>query len=134
MREILFRGKRLDNGAWAEGYFVAYKNEAYIFEPKEVEYGIDLGGYLDCCQMAEVAPSTVGQYTGVKDKTGRKIFEGDVVRFDGGMFVVSCVECRMGFCFTGIRGRCCVPGFTMVHWEHLEVIGNIHDNSELINE
>lgn len=84
MREILFRGKRADNGNWAYGYFVSQGKESYIFEQGEVDKGIDLGGYLDCCQMREVIPDTVGQYIGVEDKDGRPIFEGDIVKTEFG--------------------------------------------------
>lgn len=59
MKKNLFRGKRRDSGEYVEGYFVGYNDEAYIFEQGEVDKGIDLGGYLDCCQMTEVDPLTV---------------------------------------------------------------------------
>lgn len=124
MREILFRGKRIDNGEWVEGQF------AYTIPSKEpcIEVYFDSGISI----RIRVDPYTVGQYTGLMDKNGQRIFEGDVVAFDRGEFVVTYFDCRMGFGFSGLNGRGVVSGFTMTDWEHLEVICNIHDNPELM--
>ena len=62
MKNILFGGKDIETGEWVFGYFVGYKDEAYIFEPSEVSKGLDIGGYLDCCRMREVDPETITQY------------------------------------------------------------------------
>lgn len=123
MREILFRGKRKDNGAWVEGYYIEtlrYNNLHWIWNGKE---------------HIEIDPETVGQYTGLKDKNDKRIFEGDIVRIEergrvaeGGIIVFR-NSCPGGWIVTdkteeascSLAWRSCV-----------EVIGNIHDNPELL--
>lgn len=74
MREILFRGKRVDNGEWVEGHLLEYKKQehrCYIV----TNFDTDRWEYF------EVIPETVGQYIGLVDKKDNKIFEGDIARF-----------------------------------------------------
>lgn len=72
MREILFRGKRVDNGEWAYGWFYSVKN---AFNEKHIlKIIIDVHG-----NETFVNPETVGQYTGLTDKNGTKIFENDIL-------------------------------------------------------
>lgn len=123
MREILFRGKRVDNGKWVEG-----------------NYSIDVSGRVDILPIDnlvffEVIPETVGQYTGVDDCTGRKIFEGDLVKgfdnYTGEMYkdVTGLVKfCKGSF---GAEWNNCFEPFSITD-DEIIVIGNIHDNPELL--
>lgn len=130
MREILFRGKRIDNGEWVEGFLVKHPSAVQIGDcspwyisvpPKDPD---DNGGSYN------IIPDTVGQFTGLADENGKKIFEGDmVVSYD-------------------LFGR--TDGCGIVTWNDLfvawhmgeksmygriasyEVIGNIHDSSDSV--
>lgn len=134
MREILFRGKRKDNGDWVFGDVSFHKDgRVYIRCWDRLEYCPTYNAY-------EVDPATVGQFTGLTN--GKKIFEGDIVR-DSNNFV-GIVEFGTGtfdsgvYCYTGWHRRerdGCVD-HTELHdygWpKEFEVIGNIHDNPELL--
>lgn len=123
MREILFRGKRVDNGEWAYGsyvHIVQYKGSTdYIADEEPDQY--------------VVIPETVGQYTGLTDKSGlTKVFEGDIIHGNLGNFVVRWSDNISGF-VAGEKERThpCMNRGTM---NCCEVIGNIYDNPELIKE
>lgn len=128
MCEILFRGKRIDNGEWVEGYYYKAKycrtdDELcdYITVPHPKEYNEPSSHYI-------VIPETIGQYTGLKDKNGTKIFEGDIVkRFLFGKMCIYQIDYDNGLaCFIGRAGM----NFTAFYCdsEEFEVIGNIYDN------
>lgn len=126
-REILFRGKRKDNGEWAE---VFYTIDTMIRE--ETTYlahiisAVPKGIYDH--NSWEVIPETVGQYTGLTDKNGVKIFEGDIVKYGGVTYEISYIEKYARF--AGRNGSCI---FSSVPFGIVKVIGNIHDNPEMLN-
>lgn len=124
MREILFRGKRLSDNEWMEGnLFIDDKGEKH-------ELCI---GYVNYRVTWEVDPETVGQYTGLLDKNGERIFEGDVLTVDGedGFFVLEFQEDTARFVMSGDS---IVVDFDNFWSYEVEVIGNIHDNKELLEE
>ncbi len=141
MREIKFRGKRLDNGEWLYGsllvsYFKDDKKERYFITQFSGNYTFE----------HEVNPATVGQYTGLKDKNGRDIWEGDIFKEDGSGIVRSVFRVPGGLAFEdnpvsfGYDHRAPVYPYSSiaemqsVSWlsQCCEVIGNIHDNPELL--
>lgn len=164
MYEILFRGKRVDNGEWVYGNYAFTDNDGkqhFIFQNNAFEYA--------------VIPETVGQYTGLTDKNGKRIFEGDIVKGkhdwvnwntslgnDEQYFLEQKIRSAYGKCIDKmasdifgtryhyfrnygveyyapnggyrVRNGSCFHALTKnyIFNRELEVIGNIHDNPELI--
>ena len=122
MREILFRGKQIDTGAWVEGAFCMKDCDSFfgvlVDRPSIIKYEEPHSGY-----WFRVDPETVGQFTGVTDKNGKRIFEGDILEFRRGRsHIVKFAD--GGFIFEGTA----IP---VRYADKFEVIGNIHDNPEL---
>ena len=156
MRKILFRGKRVNNGEWVYGFY------AFFASNKGLKHGIYTGTENGCVIPFEVIPETVGQYTGLTDKNGKMIFEGDIVKDNNlekvllsddrikgrsGIAIVKfglhdipsedpfCWGSAYGFYFDGdtlFPTPAQYSPFDKYSESEFEVIGNIHDNSELL--
>ena len=119
-REILFRGKRVDNGEWVIGDGIHY--------PKSQNWKgtcwID-GMHERANDWVQVVPETVGQYTGLTDKNGTKIFEGDIVKWFSKKYTVVYKD----GCFIGEKEHFIgVDEYGFINlYGVLEVIGNIHE-------
>lgn len=133
MREILFRGKRTDNSEWIEGIYCPY-NWDMFFKRLEIPQIIILSDNKEIDGFwCEVIPKTVGQYTGLTDKNGTKIFEGDIVRYGDTIHQVVFEQRNTTAYFGLVYSE--IETMPFGHYQDLkqiEVIGNIHDNPELM--
>lgn len=139
MREILFRGKRLDTGQWVYGYIRHYENNQHTTEKWTLyEPALSLEHEID--------PNTVGQYTGVVDRLGKQVFEDDIIGYtdtdtgktkifgvvkwyhEGNFYINTDTYCN----YTS-DNDCANIGYMMNRaTTKLSVIGNIHDNPEML--
>ena len=150
MREINFRGKRTDNGEWVEGYITR--------RPSAIQYGAHYSPWFidvpprnpdDSGGLYNVDGSTVGQFTGLEDCNGARIFEGDIVKthyanaantdfvelvvFNGGKYCAMAQLQGGGRMYAPLADG--VPHVfrdRSVYMDRVEVIGNVHDNPELL--
>lgn len=158
MREILFRGKRADNDEWAEGFYGQPQGEGssyadiYVWEKSEISDSIELVRRV-------VYANTVGQFTGLTDKNGKKIFEGDILKIittvngewvqdeNGNYKELKRIDCAVvqedkntgGYKLKVYHNRKYkrISRFNSTHiycYYKAEVIGNIHDNPELLED
>lgn len=148
MREILFRGKRIDNGEWVYGFLYetekssSYNAESYILEKERLTINYKcVEGITTHIPFVQVTPDTVGQYTGLTDKNGKKIFEGDILKIYPDYDFPDDFDVSKVYSFNGVL---CVDYYTPEYDSTAlgflcelddvayEVIGNIHDNPELV--
>lgn len=139
MREVLFRGKRIDNGEWIYGGLLTPTD---IMDVWEISENTGMG------DRYEIDPDTIGQYTGLKDKNGKKVFEGDIVYARGYSEKFVYAKVNIGKFSGGCETCCCTAGNYMGvflefsngyeenilsdFFDDIEVVNNIHDNPELM--
>lgn len=157
MRQIKFRGKDLNTGEWIEGFpFPLYHNQEgrhksphWLFIPKDANIS-----KLRCIGsiQVEVEPNTIGQFTGLKDKNGREIYEGDIIRKtettfrmtdlgavrycnEEAKFVLHVTDEYREYDLSFVKDFQSQDGYATVpcHNEY-EVVGNIYDNPELLKQ
>ena len=123
-REIKFRGKLVNSKEWAEGNLCIRVGGTYIITPDETILG----------KYGKVNKETVGQYTGLHDKNGKEIYEGDTIRIivNNNIEKICKVEFKngiFGVMFSKHKDLTAFPHFCNTTFE---VIGNIYDNTELL--
>lgn len=127
IREILFRGKCCTTGEWVEGFLGIEVLDDYVIQ----QFSFDEYFASECIDQYSVKLETVGQYTGLTDKNGTRIFEGDVIRDeDGDVMVVKWLTESAAFVLEP-------KPYASIYFygtlsSRIEVIGNIHDNPELL--
>lgn len=128
-REILFQGKRKDNGKWVEGHLIVFPKskitKIMVWNAADIDF-----------DAIEVIPETVGQYTGHTDKNGKRIWEGNIARYtnkDGTPAFYEVVWDNELFAPMFQLIGSCSGVFVAGMNEWVEIIGNIHDNPELLN-
>lgn len=161
MREILFRGKRIDNDEWVYGYIYEHQPPLVAIAPKD--YVPEQSKWYICntafadwnmprqVELVEVDPSTIGQYSGFTDKNGTRIFEGDIIKLVTADFEKITITCEYGTVrrqiyeneveitgFYFIRSNDRRKTFPITHnylgkhdTEIWEVVGNIHDGKSI---
>lgn len=140
-REIIFRGKSEVTNEWVYGSLVKVGNESHIVGFDEVDLD---GHHLSYCSDRPIftKQGTIGQFTGLHDKNGKEIYEGDIVQMhieNGNILLVVTWNLEVGAWLLKLKG-CNIEGLrTLGEWLRdsssvIQVVGNIYDNPELLEE
>lgn len=136
MRNVLFRGKQKDNGDWIEGFFV---NAKWYLDEKQMSVIIPIDETIfPYCEIGyeQVIPETVGQFTGLVDCKGKKIFESDIVKIQigditkCGIVAYSERAARVGIIECGNIANFSFMQQPLIKLYSITIVGNIHDNPD----
>ena len=143
MREILFRGKRTDNGEWVKGYLYITHIGSHEIGSYDAEINIERLTF-------DVIPETVGQFTGLTDKSGVRIFEGDILDVSSDVAYGGVAVHRLGYFVVEFHNGCFMKSalddpqlsffdnakrkglYHFISTDIHKIVGNIHDNPELL--
>lgn len=140
MREILFRGQCCTDGKWVEGYLGIEVPDELVIQ----QFSFDEYFKSNCIDQYSVKPETVGQYTGLCDSNGRKIFEGDIVTVFYNPNYIGVSKDRVGNFIVVFHDACFMKRkitkpmsgdaglYHFIQSDEFKVIGNIYDNPELL--
>lgn len=147
MREIIFRGKRVDNGEWVKGFYACVLDTHYIITGR---FDSLTNGIINS-EAYKVDPSTASQFTGLTDCNGVKIFEGDIIRWHdntelsvGGQIAEVCFGkyrdaesvfddiYPLGFYIRFSDKNCVTTSWLDEYKNYFDIVGNIYDNPELL--
>ncbi len=124
MREIEFRGKRIDNGEWVYGSLIT---AVVSKKNKNINTFIKLQDAVETnLETFVVKPESIGQFTGLLDKNGNKIFEGDILKSD----IFDSQEFTLEFISGSFNGYTYGYLLKNEHFNRSEIIGNIHENGD----
>ena len=147
MREIKFRGKCSQSKRWVYGWLLTNKLGTYIVT-EENPHECTQNHYIEIDEYCRVVPDTVGQFTGLHDKNGKEIYEGDICRVSSDTFysnsyatleeswelMMQVVFCNYAFIFRCLQDKHLEILLAETLWEdfEIEIVGNIYENPDLL--